>query len=235
MCHPWQPGLEASWHINVAGVGKFETLLNSKTYQISDRSGRGRGEPGESTCWCCVLMLSLVCGVMLISGRCRQPCNEMLMWRHGILSVLQWLLACSVGKWNYLNVCRCSWYGSEVLLLFGWRWHRDNAGPMLYAFSAAIRGLLASANENPVMMTPDQWEARSDTGSVVCRVNIVITPHTSISTQCQHSHIRPGEPWQPGLSLVYDFLIRVMIGWWIIFNNLKCKQPDQVSVWHPLC
>ena len=113
MCHPWQPGLEASWHINVAGVGKFETLLNSKTYQISDRSGRGRGEPGESTCWCCVLMLSLVCGVMLISGRCRQPCNEMLMWRHGILSVLHWLLACSVGKWNYLNVCRCSWSRSE--------------------------------------------------------------------------------------------------------------------------
>ena len=150
MCHPWQPGLEASWHINVAGVGKFETLLNSKTYQISDRSGRGRGEPGESTCWCCVLMLSLVCGVMLISGRCRQPCNEMLMWRHGILSVLHWLLACSVGKWNYLNVCRCSWSRSErcyyclawddtvtmlgpcmpSLLISQWKACDDDTGPM---------------------------------------------------------------------------------------------------------
>ena len=32
---------------DVAGTGKFETLLNSKTYQISDRSGRRQGWAGE--------------------------------------------------------------------------------------------------------------------------------------------------------------------------------------------
>ena len=74
-------------------------------------------------------------------------------------------------------------------------------------------------------LTNERRGGATDTGSVVSTVNIVITPRTSISAQCQLSHLRPS---QPGLWLVNVACIWALNGWWYLTipsanTRTKCR------------
>lgn len=130
-----------------------------------------------------------------------------------------------VGRWGCVRALSC-----YFCLAGDWRWHRDNAGPM-YAFFAAMRGLQRSANQRPGMLTPDQWEARGCHWHRKCCVHSQYCHHTSISAQCQLSHLRPS---QPGLWLVNTLCIWILNGWWYLTipsanTRTKCRSDT------PLC
>ena len=85
---PWLVLLHCYW--DVAGTGKFETLLNSKTYQISDRSGRWQGWAGEH------MLMQGNKRPLLILEQCHQPRNKvnvatcsMLQYLYSVFHVIQ--------------------------------------------------------------------------------------------------------------------------------------------------